>query len=158
MCYTSPSGPHLPGQLLPGIAVEQLPELRGKDTPCVDNGNAHGVQIHDLFRALVNADFPPDLPSHHAEGDERAADNVKILGQPPEGDVHILVALGEDVHGGLVMAVVLVEVNRLLGEGLIVPVVVFDARFVDDDLSVFNHEMAYILFRVQTVGSGNGDV
>lgn len=95
------------GKLLPGIAVEQLPEGRGKDAPCVDDGHAHGVQVHNLLRVFVHADLAPYPPGYHAERDQGAADHVEVLGQPPEGNVHILITLGENIHRRFVMAVIL---------------------------------------------------
>ena len=107
---------------------------------------------------FVHADLAPYPPGYHAERDQGAADHVKVLRQPPQGYVHILVALGKDIHRRFVVAVVFVEVNCLLGEGLIIPVIVLYPRFVYDDFGVLYHEVSDILFGVQLVGPGNGDV
>ena len=56
------------------------------------------------------------------------------------------------------MAVILVEINGLLGEGFIVAVVILNARLVNDDFCVLNHVVADIHLGVQAVGPGNGHV
>ena len=56
------------------------------------------------------------------------------------------------------MAVVFVEVDGLLGEGLEVAVVVLDTGLVNDDLGVLDHIVTDIRFGVELVRAGNGDV
>ena len=51
----SPDGPVLLGKLLAGIAVEQLPEGRRENAPGIQEREAHGVEILDLFGLLIHA-------------------------------------------------------------------------------------------------------
>ena len=145
-------------QLFPAVAVEQLPEGRGENAPGVQKGEAHGVEVLDLLGLLVHPHPAADAACHHAEGHQRAADHIEVLSQAAEGHVHVLIALAEYVHRNPVVAVVLVEVDGLLGKGFIVAVVILDARLVNNHLCIFNHVPSNVQLGIELVSAGDGDV
>ena len=107
---------------------------------------------------LVNADFPSDALADHEPGQQGLPDNEVVLCQAAEGDVHILVALGEHIYRALVVPVVLVPVDGGGAEGLIGAVVVFDTGFINDNTTVLDHDFTNIILRIELVAAGDGHV
>ena len=76
------------------------------------------------MRVVINSNFPLNAFADDEIRNEGLFDNVVILSQTTQRNVHILIRLREDVNGALVMTVVLIPVDSLRWERLEVTVVV----------------------------------
>ena len=107
---------------------------------------------------LINANLAADALADYEPGKQGLLDNEVVLCKAAEGNVHILVALREHIHGALVVPVVLVPVDGGGAEGLIGAVVVFDTGFIDDNTTVLDHHFANIILWIELVAAGDGYV
>ena len=94
--------------------------------------------VNDLMCLIVNTDLAAYTLTHHEVGDHGLFHYIVVLRQTSEGDVHILVALGEHIYGAAIVTVVLIPVDGLLREGLEVTVIVFNTGLIDDHFTGFD--------------------
>ena len=99
---------------------------------------------------LINANLAADALADYEPGKQGLLDNEVVLCKAAEGNVHILVALREHIHGALVVPVVLVPVDGGGAEGLIGAVVVFDTIPAS---SMITRPSSTITFPISSFGS-----
>lgn len=76
----SPDRPILLGKLLPGIAVEQLPEGRGENAPCRNHNPFHTKKKNVLYP--LHAGQQNKIPHSHYMGPQNFPSLKKIRNDP----------------------------------------------------------------------------
>ena len=126
-------------QLLPGISIEQLPKRRAKHTLRINDRQPKGIVIYDLMRLIVYPNLTPDLTDADEARQQRRLNHKEITSQTPDSNIHILKGLAENIDRKLIVPMVLEEIDRFLGEALIVPIVELHAGLVNDQLPILDH-------------------
>lgn len=108
------------------------------------------------MRLVIHADFTANQATSHTERHKGFFHHIVMLGQAAECDIHILIRLAKHVHASLIMAVILIKVDRLGRERLKETAIILDTSLINDDFTTKDHIMADIFLRIKLIGSRDG--